>query len=536
MLLTAFLVACGGNDNDSEPTDNGTGDETEEGTEEGTEGAAEGAEGGELVIVQLSDAVALNPHGSNDTPSSNVAYNIYESLVKQDENMVVQPGLATDWEQDPEEPTKWVFNLREGVKFHDGSDFNAEAVKANIERILDENVASPRSFLYEMITEVNVIDETTVEFVTEYPFSPLAAHLAHNGGGMISKDVIDEDYAAMEDGEEPGTIINEKPTGTGYFKFDYWNPGQEIRLVRNDDYWDDNKAKLDSVIFKVVPEDLTRIAELETGGAHITDPLSPSDVARVEGTEGLNVNRQNSVSLSYFGFNLNKEPFDDKRVRQAISMAIDKEQIISGIYDDAGIPAIGPLAPDVFGYDENASGLPYDIEAAKELLAEAGYEDGFDTTLWTNDNRERMDAATNVQEQLKQIGVNVEVEVVEWGAYLENTAAGQHDMFILGWTTVTGDADYGMYALFHSSQQGEPGNRSFIANDELDEVLDQARRSTDEAERLDLYSRAQEILEEEAPMLYIHHQEYLLGYSDKVQGLQQTPTQILLLQDVTLAE
>ncbi|WP_369384530.1 ABC transporter substrate-binding protein [Halalkalibacter hemicellulosilyticus] len=330
-------------------------------------------------------------------------------------------------------------------------------------------------------------------------------------------------------------MINEHPIGTGYFQFDYWTPGEEIKLVRNEDYWGD-KANLDSVTFKVVSEDLTRIAELETGDAHISDPLSPSDVSRVEATDGMYVNRQDSASLSYIGFNLEKEPFDDVRVRQAVSMAIDKDQIIEGIYDGVGIPAIGPLAPNVFGYDENQSGLEYNLEEAQALLAEAGYEDGFSTTLWTNDNRERIDAATNVQEQLKHIGIDVDVQVLEWGAYLEQTANAEHDMFILGWSAVTGDADYGMYALFHSSQVGEPGNRSFIRNDELDELLDQGRRSTDETERLDFYRQAQELLVEEAPMLYIHHQQFLLGVRDEVKGLEQTPNQILLLQNVSLEQ
>ena len=136
-------------------------------------------------------------------------------------------------------------------------------------------------------------------------------------------------------------------------------------------------------------------------------------------------------SLSYIGFNAEKEPYDNKLVRQALSKAIDKDTIIEGIYQGIGLPATSPLAPDVFGYDEDVSGLEYNVEEAKELLAEAGYEDGFSTTLWTNDNQDRIDIATNVQAQeLQEIGVDVEIEIVEWGAYLENTAAGEHDMFI----------------------------------------------------------------------------------------------------------
>lgn len=527
LLLALFLAACASEPDESNSAEDGAADE---GTTEGSDGEGQG---GDLVIANQSDAVSLDPAGSNDNPSSNVQANIYETLVNQDENMELQPGLAEEWEA--VEDNVWEFKLREGVTFHDGSEFNAEVVKANLERIVDEDVASLRAFLYNMITDIEVVDDYTVRITTEYPFSPLPSHLAHPGGGMVSLEAIEEDYAAMEDGEEPGSYINENPVGTGFFKFESWSPGTEIVLVNNEDYWGE-PAKLDSVTFKVVPEDLTRVAELETGEAHVSDPLSPSDVAQVEATDGLFVNRQGSVSTSYIGFNMDKEPFDDERVRQAISMAINKEQIIEGVYDGIGEPAIGPLAPDVFGYDENLSGLEYDPEKAQELLAEAGYEDGFSTTIWTNDQRERIDAATNIQAQLSEIGIEAEVEILEWGAYLEQTANGEQDMFVLGWVTVTGDADYGMYSLFHSDMVGEPGNRTFTRNDELDELLDSARQESDQDKRLELYSEAQQMLVDIAPWIYLHHQEYLLGVRDEVKNLTQTPTQIIELHDVYIEE
>ncbi|GAE29804.1 ABC transporter substrate-binding protein [Halalkalibacter hemicellulosilyticus] len=194
MMLSLVLVACGGgNDSDeSTPVDEDSNGET----------ATEGTEGGDLIVAQLSDAVALDPHGSNDQPSANIAYNIYESLVKQDENFELEPGLAESWELI--EDNVWEFKLRDDVKFHDGSDFNAEVVKANMERISDPEIASQRAFLYEMVTNVEVVDESTVRFETEYPFSSLPAHLAHDAGGMISKELIEADYAAMAEGSEPG--------------------------------------------------------------------------------------------------------------------------------------------------------------------------------------------------------------------------------------------------------------------------------------------------------------------------------------------
>ncbi|WP_100011256.1 glutathione ABC transporter substrate-binding protein [Lentibacillus sediminis] len=520
IFISIIFTACA-----SEPDSN-------EGTSAEGGGETDG-KGGDLVIATQTDAVSLDPATTNDTPSANVRVNIFDNLVTQDENMELQPELATGWEQIDD--TTWEFELREGVTFHDGSEFNAEVVKANIDRILDPEIASPVAFMYNMITNVEVVDEYTVRMETEYPFAPLPAHLAHPGGQMVSKEQIDADYAAMEEGEEPGSVINANPQGTGPFKFESRTPGQSTKLVKNEDFWGD-PALLDSVTFKVVPEDLTRIAELQTGDSHISHPLSPSDVEQVEKTEGISVQRQESSSLTYIGFNTNKEPFDDPQVRRAISMAIDKEEIIEGIYNGVGIPAEGPLAPGIFGHDEDLSGLEYNPEKAKELLAEAGYEDGFSTTIWTNDDRQRIDTATNVQAQLAEIGVNVEVQVVEWGAMLEQTASGEHEMTVFGWTTVTGDADNGLYPLFHSDNLGSAGNRTFTDDEKLDSYLSEARQTADPEKREELYSKAQERLVKLAPMVYLLHQEYLLGVSDKVKGLWQLPTQLLQLDDVYIEE
>ncbi len=503
------------------------------GDDSSNDSGGEESAGGDLVIAKNSDAVTLDPAGANDVPSFDVQYNIFETLVTKDGEMEDQPGLAESWEM--VDDTTWEFKLQEGVTFHDGAEFNAEVAKMNIERIQDPDVASPNSHLFEMITEVNVVDDYTLELITEYPFPSLTSNLAHGIGQMISPNVIEEDYAAMENGEDPGSVVNENPIGTGYFKFDEWTPGQEIRLVKNEDYWDE-PALLDSVTFKVVPEDLTRIAELETGSTHVSSPLSPSDLAQIEGTDGLWVNRQTSTGIDYLGFNMSKEPYDDKLVRQAITHAIDKEQILEGIYNGVGIPAHGPLAPSVVGYDDSIEGLEYDPEKAKELLAEAGFEDGFSTTIWTNDNRERIDIATNVQQQLAEVGIEVEVEVLEWGAYLDKVMNGEQDMYIVGWSNSTGDADFGLYPMFHSSNVGPPGNLSFTENDELDQLLEDARRETDEEKRLELYSEVQEKLIDLAPLNYILHQEYLTGVRDEVKGLSQLPTKRFELKDVYLEQ
>jgi peptide/nickel transport system substrate-binding protein len=523
----------------SEPDNEGAGDNAvpgngEEGAEDGEEVDAEDADidPDNLVIATLSDIEAIDPHTSNDVPSSTVQHNLFESLITQTEDMELEPGLATNWENVDE--TTWELELREDVTFHDGSDFNADVVKANLDRILDDSIGSPRAALFEMIEEVVVIDDHTVEIHTEYPFSPLPSHLAHSGGGMMSLETIEADYEGVEEGGQPGDYINENPSGTGFFEFEEWTPGSEVVLTRNDDYWGD-PAGVEQVTFQVTPEDLTRIGELETGAADIIFPVSPSDVERVESTDGISMYEQESLGLAYIGFNMEKEPFDDPDVRRALSMGINKEDLLEGVLEGTGTPAVGPLGEQIFGFSDAVEEIPYDPEAAQELLAEAGYEDGFETTLWTNDSRERIDIAELVQAQLSAIGVTVNIEVLEWGAYLENTSEGQHDMFILGWSTATGDADYLMYNLFHSSQQGD-GNKSFLDDPEIDALLEEGRSATTEAEREDIYEEAMQLLVDDARMLYLYHQDYLVGVRDEVQGFWKHPNGIYQLHEVTIEE
>lgn len=530
--VALVLSACAGDgEPNEEPEESGSEEETNnEG--EGEEAGGDGS-GGDLTIAIPSDVVSLSTQGSNDVPSSNVAENIYETLTVLNEDQEVEPGLAEDWEEVDE--TTWDFHLREGVEFHDGEELTAEVVKMNFDRLVDEEIGSPRAFLFEAVESTEVVDDYTIRFNLEYPYAPLLANLAHNGTGIMSPAIIEEDYAQLEEGGDVDSYINQNPVGTGPFEYEEWTPGEKLVLKRNENYWGD-AAKLDTVTFKVVSEQSSRIAELESGVSHIADAIGPNNVSRVEGMADADVLQAPSVSLSYVGFNVQSEPFDDERVRKAVSMAINKDEIIEGVYNGVGIPAVGPLAPPVFGYDDSVSGLDYDVDAAKDLLAEAGYEDGFSTTIWTNDNEQRVDTAVAIQSQLKDIGIDVKIEELEWGAYLERTANGEHDMFILGWSTVTSDADYGMFPLFHSSAVGDPGNRSFLENDELDEILEEARRETDPDARQELYTQAQEMLVELAPMIYVHHQEYLLGVNSSVKDFGINAQGIYQLRDAYIEE
>ncbi|MCK1977215.1 glutathione ABC transporter substrate-binding protein [Jeotgalicoccus huakuii] len=510
------------------------------------ENAASDSSGGDLVASYASDASSLDPAGQNDLPSDQRRNVIYEGLFYLDEDLNPQPRLATDYEQTDD--TTWVFNLREGVKFHDGTDFNADAVKASFERIMDPAVASARANIFEMISEINVIDEYTIEIVTEYPFAPFLNYLAHDGAGIVSKEVIDEDYqnaidqsdrdisldefyelreaggeeyeaVAQAVGNNTGAIIEQKPIGTGYMQFQSRTPGEEIVVERFDDYWDE-PAKLDTVTFKVVVEDASRIAELESGQSHFIQGFDNGQWERIENHPEMETYPVYNLSNEYIGMNTQEGPLEDKRVRQAIAHMVDKEEIMEGIYFGVGREMKGAIQQELLGYNENLEDLDYDPERAKELLSEAGYEDGFDLTVMTNDSPERVDLAVLMQEKLKEIGINLEIEQLEWGAYLEAVSNGEHDLFILGWPNPVGDPDQSFWPLVHSSMQGASGNRSFYENEEVDSLLEQGRQELDEGKREEIYQRVDEILIEDQPFVSIRQAQSANAARTEVQGLE----------------
>ncbi|WP_027964237.1 glutathione ABC transporter substrate-binding protein [Halalkalibacillus halophilus] len=509
ILFLAFIVACA---DDSDET-------SDQNQEE------------ELTVDLGSLPASLDPHAANDGNSLYVMTNIYDTLVQMNTDLEIEPGLAESLE--PVEDTVWEAKIREGVTFHDHSELNAEVVKMNLDRVRDPEVGSSLAFLFDMIEEVEVVDEYTVHIHTAYPFSALPSHLAHPGGHIISGEVIEEDYQAMEEGQDPLTEVNQNPIGTGYFQFEEIVQGEYIRLVKNEDYWDD-EASVDAITFKAVPEDSTRIAELQTGEADIIYPVNANDVETIESEENLRVQQSESASMSYLGFNMEKEPFDDERVRQAINMAIDKNALIDGLQGGIPIPAIGPLAPTVFGYSDQVEPIEHDQEEAQALMEEAGYED-LTLDILTYD-RTTTDTAEFIQSELSEIGISVEIEQLEIGAYLDLTAQGEHDMFVGSWGTVTLDADYGLYPMFHSENVGAPGNRAFFQNDEVDELLEQARQSTDEQERLDLYEEAQQIIIDEAPIVSLYHSVLLAGISEEIEGFFQYPSSFPYLKDVRFTE
>ncbi|MBS4040121.1 MAG: hypothetical protein KGZ81_05930, partial [Flavobacteriales bacterium] len=360
--------------------------------------------------------------------------------------------------------------------------------------------------------KIEVVDDYTIKISTKEPFAALLAHLAHTATGILNEKAV----------TAGGDNYGQNPVGTGPFKFSNWVAGDKIELVKFDEYHG-TPAKVQNLVIRNISDNTTRTIELESGQIDIAYDIQPTDVKRVEENANLTLLRDINLSTTYIGFNAAKAPYNDVRVRQAINYAVDTDSIVEAVYQGVGAPAKGPLGPNVWASHQGLEQYGFNVEKAKELMKEAGYEQGFKTTIWTNDNQQRMDIAEIVQNQLKAINIETEVKVVEWGAYLDGTAAGEHDMFILGWVTVTADPDYGLYALFHSSQHGAAGNRTFYSNAQVDELLDKGRTATDVKEREEAYKQAQEIIRNEAPWIFTWTGENLAGTQKNVQGFKQHP-------------
>ena len=446
----------------------------------------------EIVHLTPSEPASLDFHIGMDIVSAELTRQLFEQLVVFDDNGNIVPHLAESFEMIDE--LTWEFRIRQGVYFHDGTPLNADAVRINVERILDPNFASPRVFIMDMIERVEVVDNYTVRKITYFPFVPLPNNIVHSGS-LISP-------AAIELERNGGPTVAENPVGTGPFRFYSRIHGEEIRLVSNENYW--RGAPDVNLTVRIIPDNATRMALLETGQAH-TMRLVTSDAVYLQQDPNIDVHVIDSTQLIFLGFNHNVTPFDDIRVRQAITMAINKDDILYGILDGFGTIAHGPVSPVVFGGEAVLDTLPLDVEAARQLMIDAGFEDGFDTSILVAEgNLINAMIAEYIQASLAQIGIRVSIESLIWASFLEHTAAGNHQMFINGWSTTTGDADYAIHALFHSSVPAGSGNRSFYANPELDYLLDIGRASPDMDFRRELYATAQQLLVDDAAKVFLY--------------------------------
>ena len=512
IMIALVVTGCGGNDTGS-GNDN-AGGTNDAGSGETTGGGAEGGSGRNQVTVALTaNPIALDVHLSNDNPSTVVSKQIFETLVIQDENLQHHPGLATDWRQIDE--YTWEFDLRSGVIFHNGDEMTADDVVFSLRRGSDEATKPLVSPILGMIDgdSVEAIDRYTVRIGTLMPFAPLPNHLAHTAAAIMSERAIEE-----------ATDSRREPVGTGPFRFVSWLNEDYIELARFDDYHGE-LPQFETLMLRIITEPSSRVVELETGSVDVIMGVGTMDFARVEEDANLTLLTVPGLQTNYVGLNTNHEHLGNRLVRQAMNYAVNVEDIRTALAFGHGDIARGPITSNVFGFNPDLVGYPFNLERAQELMREAGLEDGFDMTLYISSNQANIDLAQAVQAQLAAININVGLNPLEWGTFIDAVSAdGGVDAFMMGWGSITGDADYGIFPLFHTMQHGEAGNRTFFTDDRVDYLLEAARATIDPDERLAMYFEIQEIIVEEAPWIFLLQPLQSLGTRAEVRGLNVDPT------------
>ena len=411
-----------------------------------------------LVFGRGADADRLDPARTTSGESVKITENVFDTLVQFKQGSTeVEPALAEKYEPSAD-GTEWTFHLRQGVKFHDGTPFNADAVLLSFQRQMDQN----HKYYYDdmsyaemtlgVIKEIVKVDDSTVKFVLQHPFGPFLRNMAMFSNAIVSPAAL----------EKYGDDFFKNPVGTGPFKFVQWDRDSQIILEANKEYWG-GAPKVDRIIFKVIPENSVRLAEIQAGNIHMMDGLDPNDIATVKSNADLQLLSQPGLNINYLCFPCEKKPFSDVRLRQAISYAINKDNIVQFLYKGAGVVATGPVPKTILEYDN--PGYPYDPEKAKALLKEAGF-DGLKINLWSYPNPRAYNPvgaklAEAVAADLEKVGITCNIQTMEWTSYLaqSKTPESFDGPFFLGWMGDNGDVDNFLYALL-STDNIPGGNRA----------------------------------------------------------------------------
>ncbi|RSK29029.1 ABC transporter substrate-binding protein [Bacillus sp. HMF5848] len=529
LFVFSLLGACSNNDetaSDDKPADDTTTTETAEPASDDPAQADSGKK--TLVFGRGADSVQLDPSKVTDGESIYVTNQVFDTLVRyKEENTEVVPALATEWSAS-EDGTEWTFKLREDVQFHDGTDFTAEDVVFNFERWTTSAEFIYYGYMFGasendmggIIEKVEAVSDYEVKFTLSEPNAPFLYTLAMPPFAISSKDAV----------EKYGEDYFKNPVGTGPFVFKEWQKDDKIVLEKNPDYFG-GAAKVDEVIFRVIPDNGARFMELQAGSIDIMNGLNPQDIGQVESDNALQILRRPSMNVAYMAMNTDKEgPMSSKEVRQAINLGIDKEKLLT-LFEGMGKAAKNPMPPSLWGYNDDIEDYGYDVEEAKRLLAEAGYGDGFTITLYSMANPrpylpQPKLIAQAMQQMLKDINVTVEIVENDWDTHLAVTENGEHDMAFLGWTGDNGDPDNFLYVLLDkdNAKVGSAGNIAFYKSDEVHDLLKKAQTEMDQQKRTDYYMRAQELIHEDAPWFPIAHTTPPLAVNKNVSGYVPHPT------------
>lgn len=477
---------------------------------------------GQIVIAQGGDPSTMDPHMHAENFTFAVVHNVFDHLVRRfvkNGQLTHEPGLATSWTT--VNPTTWEFKLRPGVKFHNGEEFNAEAVKFSIERVLNPDQKARWRWAFADIERVDVVDALTVRIVTKAPFPTLVTNLA------FCMPIVPPKYVR----EKGDTHVATNPVGTGPFKFVRWRKDDAMVLEANESYWR-GSPKIKTLIFRPIPDESTRVAALMAGEIDIARGVPPSLVKQIADNPRTRVARvPSALNIHVILDTLKDGPLRDKRVRQAINYGVDKEGIIKSILEGNGGAVGGPLTPVMFGFAPEVRPYPYDPERAKKLLAEAGYPQGISLTLNSPNGRYLKDKEVNeaIGGQLAKIGVRTQVMTHEWGTYVSKWPEGLVPMYMIGWAG-TWDADGIMFPLLRTGQRF-----SRWSNPDFDAIIDKARRTLDQGERVKLYRQATQLAHDEAPWLFLFHGMDIYGVSRAVADWEPTSdesTSTVMLQTI----
>ncbi|HHY37297.1 MAG TPA: ABC transporter substrate-binding protein [Firmicutes bacterium] len=500
-----------------------------------TSPTAEVEEEGKTLVVGLRQSVlTLDPAMHRDRVTETVLRNIFDGLVTRTTDMEIVPEIAESYTQ--LSPTEWEFKIRQGITFHNGDPLTADDVEFTFMRIITEGAvdgqSSPRAGLLGPLEKVEKIDDYTVRFIFSEPWPVFLRMLPHQQ--IVPKKYIEEHGSAY---------FAEHPIGCGPFKFVKGSLEEEIVLERFDDYYGGSPelppvgpAQVDTVIFKIIPETATRIAALQAGDVHIIQSVPPHLVPELE--KDPNVVVKSCIGTRAYAMDLNTklEPFDNVLVRQAMNYAVDMDEIIETILGGYAVRCPGPAIPGSFGYHEGLPGYEYNPEKAKELLAEAGYPDGFSLVIDTDE--EMKDVTEAIAQQLQRVGIDATVRVWDWGVLKPLLDAGERKAVVSSW----GNSTLEPYDLFEPkfvTRQGDVlgrGNYSHYSNPEFDELFARVSVTIDDEERASIYRQLQEILYEDCPQVFGYSTMELEACSVLVENWEPSPDSRINLHDVGLKD
>lgn len=492
---------------------------------------------GVLVVGQIAEPKSLDPAAVTAVNDFRILINMYDGLTRyKDGTLEAEPALAESWTISEDGKT-YTFKLREGVKFHDGSEFNAEAVKFNFERMLNKDHPYydtgpfPLAFFFGSVESITAVDPLTVEFKLTEPYAPFLSNLAYPTGLIVSPDAV----------KKHGKDFGRNPAGTGAFKFAEWESNAKVVIIRNDEYWD-GAPNLEAVVFRPITDTNTRVAEMLSGGIDMMVEVPPDNLKNFSDAAQYTIYEQAGPHLWFLILNAKEGPFKDKKMRQAINYAIDKKSLVDNILQGTAEVAAGPIPPAfAWAYNDKLNPYPYDPEKAKALIKESGNENAELTFYVTEGGSGMLDPitmGTAIQADLAKVGLNVKIETYEWNTFLGKVnpgLAGKADMAEMAW--MTNDPDTLPFLTLRTqawpAESGGGFNSGYYSNPEVDKLLDDARRETDQTKRAELYKKMQEVVYDDAPWAFIANWKQNAVTTSQVQNFKLQPSFFLLLQKVS---